>query len=360
MKKLTTFLLILLLAILTACGNNESSSGGIDSEKLDQIIEEDLTPKIEIPETKFEISGVLDRIVESGLGYGPGSYIKGDIPQGEYAFIPTDKNRKYYAEKDSEDNIIDNENFDSFGYVFVHEIGNIETDGYLVSLEALEQNGYSGVKELYEEVNNLEEYSDSAYYKVGKDIPQGQYIVESYNRGYVAVMSGPIGKNDIIDNDNFNGRYSVNVLDGQYLKVSGGYISYSGEGSDESNETETTEITQTEEGIDKTPPTDMQNALVIAFPVETLEAVINSPQKDTVEGLYIDNEVYFTLSGIGELTNLKEIYFEHISVVGYLKELLELPNLQRIYISNTDGDASVESILRKWGLSDSVEFIYLD
>lgn len=205
MKKITTFVLIALLTIVTACGNNESSLSEADSEKLDQMIEEDLTPKIEIPETNFEVSGVLERIVESGFGYGPGSYIKGEIPKGEYAYIPTDKNGKYYSEKDSEDNIIDNENFDSFGYVYVHEVGNIETDGYLVSLEALDQNGYSGVKELYEEVNNLEEYTDSAYYKVGRDIPQGQYVVESYNRGYVAVMSGPIGKSDIIDNNNFNG-----------------------------------------------------------------------------------------------------------------------------------------------------------
>lgn len=152
----------------------------------------------------------------------------------------------------------------------------------------------------------------------------------------------------------------MNVLDGQYLKVSGGNISYVSEGNNGSNEAETTVNTQTEEGIDQSPSTDMPNALVISFPVDTLDSVINSPEKDTVEGLYIDNEVYFSLSGIGELTNLKEIYFEHISVVGYLKELLELPNLQRIYISNTGGDTSVESILRKWGLSDSVEFIYVD
>lgn len=37
-------------------------------------------------------------------------------------------------------------------------------------------------------------------------------------------MSGPVGKNDIVDNEIFNGRYSVNVTNGQYLKVSKGVI----------------------------------------------------------------------------------------------------------------------------------------
>lgn len=33
-------------------------------------------------------------------------------------------------------------------------------------------------------------------------------------------MTGPVGSSDIVDNDNFNGRASVNVRDGQYLTIS--------------------------------------------------------------------------------------------------------------------------------------------
>lgn len=84
--------------------------------------------------------------------------------------------------------------------------------------------GVSGAKELYEIMNNLTDYKESGWYKVGVDIEPGEYIIESYGSGYVAIMSGPVGKSDIIDNENFNGRYSVNVKDGQYLIISRGYI----------------------------------------------------------------------------------------------------------------------------------------
>ena len=74
-------------------------------------------------------------------------------------------------------------------------------------------------------MNDFQNYQQSAYYKVGIDIPSGTYVLESYGSGYVAIMSGPVGKSDIIDNENFDGRYSVTVTDGQYLKVSRANIS---------------------------------------------------------------------------------------------------------------------------------------
>src|SRR5699024_6447434 len=131
----------------------------------------------------------------------------------------------YYSEEDTSGNIIDNQNFDSFGYVKVHEKGNIKTNGVLVSVDSLEELDVSGAKELYEILNELEDYDESGYYKAGTDIEAGEYVVESYGSGYVAVMSGPVGNSNIINNQDFEGRYSVNVNEGDYVKLSRAYIS---------------------------------------------------------------------------------------------------------------------------------------
>ena len=118
------------------------------------------------------------------------------------------------------------ENFDSFGYVNVHDAGNIKNDGVLVSTSAFETLGVQSAKEIYQVLNNIEEdYKDSAWYKVGVDIPSGDYVIEKNNECYVAIMSGPVGKGDIVENEYFNGKYQVKVSDGQYLNISGGYIS---------------------------------------------------------------------------------------------------------------------------------------
>lgn len=69
---------------------------------------------------------------------------------------------------------------------------------------------------------------------------------------------------------------------------------------------------------------------------------------------------YFSLKGLSELQNLRDIYFEDITVIAYIPELLKLPNLKSIYIGNTDGDTSMEMILRQEGLPNSIDFIYPD
>jgi len=166
----------------------------------------------------------IKKLMGSGQAFDTGPYIKGDIPVGEYAFMPLDSSSKYYSEEDTAGNIIDNENFDSFGYVYVHNVGNLETNGVLIKVSAFEALGVQGAKEIYEKLNNIKDYKGSAWYKVGSDIAPGQYTIESLGECYVAVMSGPVGNSDIIDNNNFKGKYSVTVSVGQYLKVSRGEI----------------------------------------------------------------------------------------------------------------------------------------
>lgn len=159
-------------------------------------------------------------LMNEKLAFDAGTYIKGEVPAGEYAFIRYSGSGQYYSEEDSAGNIIDNENFDSFGYVKVHAAGNLKTRGVLVNINAFEKLNVTGAKQLYEILNNQSDYHEGGYYKVGVDIPAGQYVLESYGSGYWAIMSGPVGKSEIVKNDNFNGKATVNVRDGQYLTIS--------------------------------------------------------------------------------------------------------------------------------------------
>lgn len=162
----------------------------------------------------------ISDLIDKGLAFDTGSYIKGDIPKGEYAFIKFNGSGSYYSEEDASDNIIDNENFDSFGYVKVHEAGNLTTRGVLISISAFDTLGVSGAKEIYEILNEQKDYNQGGWYKVGTDIEAGTYVIESIGSAYYAIMTGPVGNSDIVNNDNFNGKKQVTVSNGQYLKVS--------------------------------------------------------------------------------------------------------------------------------------------
>lgn len=188
-------------------------------EKVEETYASDEIEEVELTEREEMMSEVIG-LIDEGHAFDTGSYIKGEIPKGEYAFITFNGDSEYYVEKDDSGNIIDNENFDSFGYVQVHEAGNIEVGGFLINEEGLKELDVTGAKELYEVINEKENFVDAGYYKVGIDIEPGEYVVESYGEGYVAVMSGPVGNSEIIDNNNFNGKYSVNLKDGEYLNIS--------------------------------------------------------------------------------------------------------------------------------------------
>ncbi|RSK33766.1 hypothetical protein [Bhargavaea beijingensis] len=52
-------------------------------------------------------------------------------------------------------------------------------------------------------------------------IKPGNYVATAdEGDGYVAIMSGPVGNSDIVDNEIFSGRFQFTVQDGQYLKLS--------------------------------------------------------------------------------------------------------------------------------------------
>ena len=201
----------------TANSAEQSQQENSDNNKDEEVVVEEKSPEERMKE---DILG----LISSGKAYDAGSYVSGDIPQGEYVFMPFSGGGKYYSEEDGAGNIIDNENFDSFGYVYVHGAGNISTRGVLIPLASLESLGVSGAKDVYEKMNGMTAYSQSAMYRIGMDLNPGQYIIQSQGSAYVAVLTGPVGNNDIVDNENFNGRHSVSVQSGQYLSISRGEI----------------------------------------------------------------------------------------------------------------------------------------
>lgn len=205
------------VSIDNTLSEGDSSYSNNDNETNENVSNNSKTELTEAEKMIIKLSSLMNE----GLVYDTGSYIKGDIIPGEYIFVKFSGSGSYYCEKDAAGNIVDNENFDSFGYVQVHGVGNLETRGVLVNISALEQLGISSAKQLYETLNNQTNYNQGGYYKVGTDIEAGSYIIESIGgRGYYSINSGPVSNSNIIDNDNFNGRVSVNLEVGQYIEIS--------------------------------------------------------------------------------------------------------------------------------------------
>ena len=224
-QKLLTLLIGMgLIVSLSACNVNDTQNNALPKENVASktsaptaTASPTATPKPELTEREKMVLKISE-LFEKDLAFDVGSYIMGDIPKGEYAFIGINSS-KYYCEEDAAGNIIDNENFQSFGYVYVHGLGNVENRGVLVSVNAFEELGVSGAKQLYEIINEQPNYTQSGMYKIGVDIPAGLYTIESIGDGYFALLTGPVGNNDIINNDNFNGRKQVSTSNGQYLEL---------------------------------------------------------------------------------------------------------------------------------------------
>lgn len=221
-KNLLIILLLVVSLTLTGCGSNSNNSNQTNSESnsnTNSNSKEETKPRELTESEKMIVS--ISGLISEGLAYDTGDYIKGDITPGEYAFVKFDGSGSYYSEEDAAGNIIDNENFDSFGYVKVHGVGSVKTRGVLVNINAFERLNVTGAKQLYEILNNQKNYNQGGYYKVGTDIEPGQYLLESIGgSGYWAIMTGPVGNSDIVNNDNYSGRASVNLRTGQYITIS--------------------------------------------------------------------------------------------------------------------------------------------
>lgn len=216
-QKLTAVLCLIMTILFSACNTNTTADKHVPTSTPQITASPTFTPEPIFSERE-EMILTIGVLFDNDLAFDVGDYIPGDIPKGEYAFIGIN-NSKYYCEKDIAGSIIDNENFQSFGYVYVHGVGNVETDGVLVRVEALDILEVSGAKELYEILTEQSDYNQGGMYKIGIDIPAGLYTLESTGNAYMALLSGPVGNNKIINNDNFNGRKQISTQNGQYLDL---------------------------------------------------------------------------------------------------------------------------------------------
>lgn len=220
MKRLI-LLLVSASLFLTACGDDEKESQenvSVDTETEAAEVEE----KVEDTERTKMMDSLVSKL-ETDQVFDVGSYIKGDIPEGVYAFISLDPEGAYYSEEDESGEIIENENFKTFGYVEVHNRGNLTTKGILVNKDVFGELGITGAKDLYEILNELDNHNGEGHYLIGTDIEPGEYIFESNDpdsSAYVSLTEGAVGSSEIIKNNNFDGRYSLIGSEGQYLTVS--------------------------------------------------------------------------------------------------------------------------------------------
>ena len=159
---------------------------------------------------------VLNTLVEQKKAFPPSSYAKGDLPKGTYVFVS--EKGGYFAEE-LNGQIMDNEIFASFGYVYVHGVGNVDTRGYLIKLEDFKTTGFDSPKSLYESITKQPNYDLSGYYKVGLHIPAGEYKLTSLGEGYMGIEEGPVGNSSTLQNDIFQGRKLISVRAGQFLKL---------------------------------------------------------------------------------------------------------------------------------------------
>lgn len=150
-----------------------------------------------------------DNFIKSGM-YKIGT----DIPAGEY-LIYSEGISYYQVTKDSTgslESIISNDNFSGTRYVTVSDGQYLEfRNAKMISAAKAEPQKPTG-----------NEYLEGMY-KVGKDIPAGEYkAVSTGGTAYIEVAANSKGNiESIVSNDNFEGEKYISVKDGQYLKLNG-------------------------------------------------------------------------------------------------------------------------------------------
>lgn len=156
-----------------------------------------------------------DPPTESAKAYKDGMFKVGtDMESGEYMLFSTSSSGYLCVSTDAnEDDIIYNENF---GNNLIATF----SDGEYVKLSRCMAIPFDVIPDDISSL--LNDYIDSgAMYKVGKNIPAGEYKLTSTTdiMGYYCIYSDSRFDN-IIANDNFDNETYVNVSDGEYLLLS--------------------------------------------------------------------------------------------------------------------------------------------
>lgn len=144
--------------------------------------------------------------------YLEGAYKVGtDIPAGEYLFVVTDSSGGYVcvSADSNQDDIIENEIVELCWFATVEDGQYLEVDDCAF---------------LHAELGTLNTNADGSFstgmYRVGIDIPAGEYKLTTEDSGYWCIYNSTDLPLDIVRNKIFDGSSYVTVKDGQYLQIS--------------------------------------------------------------------------------------------------------------------------------------------
>lgn len=172
-------------------------------------------PRFELNSTdetvSSETSGSSDSLGTTDNPYGSGMYKVGtDLPAGEYLFIANGSRAAYVcvSSDSNQDDIIENENFTYSYFLTVSDGQYLEASrcSFLIA------------EKYTVNINDDGTFSDGMY-RVGIDIPAGEYKLTSTEHGYYCIYNNSVAPLDIVDNDNFENNSYVTVSDGQYLLI---------------------------------------------------------------------------------------------------------------------------------------------
>lgn len=208
MKKVF-YLLIILCLVLTSCTSTKETQISKDEKTASEILQKD--------EDKIDYHK-----------FGPGTYEVGkDIPAGEYEVLWSS-----YVSILTDKSILDGGEIidlaDGFSIIRYVEVN----DGEFLKIEDDDEINQSenGEECFVYPADEFPPYESDIYilgtYKVGKDIPAGNYkvtLVDGETSGYVAREEYPIGKNArTIVSANIKGPTDLLLEEGEYVKLSGG------------------------------------------------------------------------------------------------------------------------------------------
>ncbi len=160
----------------------------------------------------------LQQWVKEGAAFAPGYYEGRMIKPGEYVFASQEEGLHYFGEQLVTGESFASEIFNTFGYVNIQGLGNVETGGYLINTAAFNETKWQGARDFYAALTNRTGYSGSGMYKVGVDIAPGNHVLLSTKEGaYVEVRTGPIGNGHIEQAGFFTGSFPLKLENGKYI-----------------------------------------------------------------------------------------------------------------------------------------------
>lgn len=211
------FWVIVVLALFLGSGDSEPTDTSVDVPAT--------APSASVADASENTQAATEATAEAATipniqFYGEGMYKVGsDLDAGEY-YVTSSEYFGAYAEVASDstgnlDSIIANTNIETFAF-FTVEDGQYftVTDGEFVKVE-----------DAYVPGADLNDTYMAGMYRVGTDIPAGEYKVTCTSDfgAYVEVATDSTHRLDsIVTNDNVDTTSYVTVQDGQYLTVTGG------------------------------------------------------------------------------------------------------------------------------------------